>query len=79
MQTPLFSQLKLPSAHKRERRKEARPGELLDAALSLFVSKGFSATKVEDVAASAGVSKGTLFSLFFQQRRFVQSGNPRQF
>lgn len=52
------------SAHKRERRKEARPGELLDAALSLFVSKGFSATKVEDVAASAGVSKGTLFLYF---------------
>jgi AcrR family transcriptional regulator len=52
------------SAHKRERRKEARPGELLDAALSLFVNKGFSATKVEDVAASAGVSKGTLFLYF---------------
>jgi len=52
------------STHKRERRKEARPGELLDAALSLFVSKGFSATKVEDVAASAGVSKGTLFLYF---------------
>lgn len=51
-------------SHKRERRKEARPGELLDAALSLFVSKGFSATKVEDVAASAGVSKGTLFLYF---------------
>lgn len=56
--------IEAPSAHKRERRKEARPGELLDAALSLFVSKGFSATKVEDVAASAGVSKGTLFLYF---------------
>ena len=32
---------------KRERRKEARPGELLDAALDLFVEKGFSATRVE--------------------------------
>jgi TetR/AcrR family transcriptional regulator len=52
------------STHKRERRKEARPGELLDAALSLFVNKGFSATKVEDVATSAGVSKGTLFLYF---------------
>jgi len=60
--TPLTTEA--PSAHKRERRKEARPGELLDAALSLFVSKGFSATKVEDVAASAGVSKGTLFLYF---------------
>ncbi len=52
---------------KRERRKEARPGELLDAALDLFVEKGFSATRVEEVAARAGVSKGTLF-LYFQSK-----------
>lgn len=49
---------------KRERRKEARPGELLDAALDLFVEKGFAATRVEEVAAKAGVSKGTLFLYF---------------
>jgi TetR/AcrR family transcriptional regulator len=49
---------------KRERRKEARPGELLDAALDLFVEKGFAATRVEEVAARAGVSKGTLFLYF---------------
>jgi AcrR family transcriptional regulator len=52
---------------KRERRKEARPGELLNAALDLFVEKGFSATRVEEVAARAGVSKGTLF-LYFQSK-----------
>lgn len=52
---------------KRERRKESRPGELLDAALDLFVEKGFSATRVEEVAARAGVSKGTLF-LYFQSK-----------
>ena len=50
--------------HKRERRKEARPGELLEAALQRFVQKGFAATKVEEVAALAGVSKGTLFLYF---------------
>src|SRR3954453_5952430 len=49
---------------KRERRKEARPGELLDAALDLFVEKGFAATRAEAVAARAGVSKGTLFLYF---------------
>ncbi len=49
---------------KRERRKEARPGELLEAALDLFVEKGFAATRVEEVAAHAGVSKGTLFLYF---------------
>ena len=55
------------SAVKRERRKEARPGELLDAALDLFVEKGFAATRAEEVAARAGVSKGTLF-LYFQSK-----------
>ena len=50
--------------HKRERRKDARPGELMDAALSLFVEKGFATTRVEEVAQRAGVSKGTLFLYF---------------
>jgi TetR/AcrR family transcriptional regulator len=55
------------STPKRERRKEARPRELLDAALALFVEKGFTATRSEEVAARAGVSKGTLF-LYFQSK-----------
>lgn len=53
-----------PLPSKRERRKEARPGELLAAALDLFVEKGFAATRSEEVAVRAGVSKGTLFLYF---------------
>lgn len=45
----------------RQRRKETRPQELLDAALDLFVEKGFAATRSEEVAQRAGVSKGTLY------------------
>ncbi|MEO6032805.1 MAG: TetR/AcrR family transcriptional regulator [Burkholderiaceae bacterium] len=45
----------------RQRRKQARPQELLDAALDLFVEKGFAATRSEEVAARAGVAKGTLY------------------
>jgi AcrR family transcriptional regulator len=45
----------------RQRRKEARPSELLDAALELFVEKGFTAARAEEVAQRAGVSKGTLY------------------
>ncbi|HJV63037.1 MAG TPA: TetR/AcrR family transcriptional regulator [Albitalea sp.] len=52
--------LKAPVAL-RQRRKEARPQELLDAALQLFVEKGFAATRSEEVAARAGVAKGTLY------------------
>ncbi len=44
-----------------ERRKESRPAELLEAALDCFVERGFAATRLEDVASSAGVSKGTLY------------------
>jgi AcrR family transcriptional regulator len=49
------------AAPPRQRRKQARPQELLDAALELFVERGFAATRSEDVAARAGVSKGTLY------------------
>lgn len=67
-QMPRFLQDKLcPVRAKRERRKEARPGELIQAALDLFVEKGFAATRAEEVAARAGVSKGTLF-LYFQSK-----------
>lgn len=48
----------------RRRRKEARPSELTAAALELFVEKGFAATRLEDIAARAGVSKGTLYLYF---------------
>ena len=50
-----------PDAGVRQRRKDARPQELLEAALSLFVEKGFAATRAEEVAKRAGVSKGTLY------------------
>jgi AcrR family transcriptional regulator len=45
----------------RQRRKQERPLELLDAALALFVEKGFAAAKTDEVAQRAGVSKGTLY------------------
>ncbi|NEX60646.1 TetR/AcrR family transcriptional regulator [Noviherbaspirillum galbum] len=49
------------------RRKDARPQELLAAALDLFVEKGYAATRLEDVASRAGVSKGTLY-LYFENK-----------
>ena len=49
------------AARARHRRKELRPGELLEAALALFVERGYAATRTDDVARRAGVSKGTLY------------------
>jgi AcrR family transcriptional regulator len=47
-----------------QRRKEARPDEILAAALELFTRYGYAATRLADVAARAGVSKGTLYLYF---------------
>lgn len=52
------------AAPPRRRRKEARPQELTQAALALFVSKGYAATRLEDIARLAGVSKGALYLYF---------------
>jgi AcrR family transcriptional regulator len=46
------------------RRPEARPEEILHAALTVFGERGFAQTRLEDVARKAGVSKGTLYLYF---------------
>ena len=55
------------------RRAEARRDEVLDAALELFTEKGFAATRVEDIAAKAGISKGTVY-LYFPSKEAVMEG-----
>lgn len=47
-----------------QRRKDARPAEIIQAALQLFVEKGFTSTKLDEVAQQAGVTKGTLYLYF---------------
>jgi len=46
------------------RRPEERPAQILDAALILFAEQGFAATRMDDVAAKAGLSKGALYLYF---------------
>ncbi|QDQ28172.1 TetR/AcrR family transcriptional regulator [Chitinimonas arctica] len=50
-----------------QRRKDARPAEIIEAALALFVEKGFAAARLDDVAKRAGVTKGTLY-LYFENK-----------
>ena len=61
------------TANLRQRRKEARPGELVDAALELFVEKGFAATRTEEVALRAGVSKGTLYLYYPSKEELLKA------
>lgn len=60
------------------RRKDDRPGELIQAAQDVFVEKGFAATRLDEVAEKAGVSKGTIY-LYFRNKEalfkeVIQSG-----
>jgi len=54
---------------RRERRKAERPGEILDAAFEEFVASGYAATRLEDVAKRAGVTKGTIYFYFGTKER----------
>ena len=51
----------------RSRRPDDRGPEIARAALELFVTRGFAATKLEDVAKAAGVSKGLPY-LYFKSK-----------
>jgi AcrR family transcriptional regulator len=59
------------------RRKEARPNEILAAALVLFGERGFAATRLDDVALRAGVTKGTLY-LYFPNKEELFEAVVRQ-
>ena len=61
----------------RQRLKDIRPQQLLDAALALFVEKGFTATRSEEVAHHAGVSKGTLY-LYYPSKEELFKAVVRQ-
>jgi len=59
------------------RRKNARPEEILAAALDVFTDRGFAATKLEDVARRAGVTKGTIY-LYFENKEALFKALIRQ-
>ncbi len=60
-----------------KRRKEARPGEIVAAALELFAERGFAATKLAEVARRAGVTKGTLY-LYFDSKEALFKAMVRE-
>jgi AcrR family transcriptional regulator len=52
------------TAKKRERRGDTRPQEIVSAAFEEFADKGYAATRLEDVATRARVSKGLPYLYF---------------
>jgi AcrR family transcriptional regulator len=51
--------------------KNATRGRILDAAVSLFRSRGFDATTTRDIAQEAGIATGTLFNYFEAKEAIV--------
>ena len=60
-----------------QRRRDARAPEILDAALACFGEKGFAATRMDDIAARAGITKGTIY-LYFESKEAVFKALARQ-
>jgi AcrR family transcriptional regulator len=62
--------MEIAAAQRWKRRKDARPQEILEAALAVFAEKGLSAARMDDIAARAGVTKGTIY-LYFPSKNDV--------
>jgi AcrR family transcriptional regulator len=62
---------------KQRRAPTERPQEILDAALALFVEKGFAATRLDDVAERAGLSKAAIY-LYFSDKTALFEGVIQQ-
>ena len=63
-----------PDANPRwQRRPQARPEEIVRAALQTFVERGYAATRLDDIARLAGVSKGTLYLYYSNKVALFQA------
>lgn len=58
---------------KPQRRKETRPAEIMEAGLKTFAKKGFTATRLEDVAKAAGISKATIYLYFDSKTELLKA------
>ena len=54
-----------------ERRPDARPNEILDAALAVFAERGYRNTRLEHVGEAAGVTKGTIYHYFTNKEELL--------
>ena len=65
-------ELRMPAKAMRwERRPDARPNEILDAALAVFAERGYRNTRLEHVGEAAGVTKGTIYHYFTNKEELL--------
>jgi AcrR family transcriptional regulator len=58
---------------RRQRRKAARPGEVLEAATAVLIEKGFAATTLDEVARRAGIAKGTVYRYYATKEELFEA------
>lgn len=56
----------------RKEQKEKRRAQILNVALDLFISKGYSSTKISDIAQLAGMSMGLMFHYFESKEKLYE-------
>ncbi len=60
-------------AKRRERRKDDRPAEILQAAVTEFAEQGFANAKIQSIATRAGVAKGTVYLYFTTKEEIFEA------
>jgi len=57
---------------KRTRRKDARPSDIIDAAVAEFAEKGYSGTSIGSIAARAQIARSTVYLYFDDKEALIQ-------
>jgi AcrR family transcriptional regulator len=71
--SPVLIRLESSVAAKREQNRDDQRERILDAARSLFASRGFDAVKMAEVAEVAGVARATVFNHFGSKVALVEA------
>lgn len=61
-----------------QRRKQARPHEILNAAAQLMAERGSDAMRMSEIAERAGITKGTIYLYFTNKAEVLRSLAERQ-
>ncbi len=70
---PLAKPASRRGAPRGPRKAHARRATILEAATTLLVAKGYESTTMDEIAAEAGVSKGTLYHYYATKAELLQS------
>ncbi|MDX9974761.1 MAG: helix-turn-helix domain-containing protein, partial [FCB group bacterium] len=62
-----------------KRQPDERPNQILSAAVEVFAEKGFRAATMDEIAAAAGITKGTIYLYFASKEELFLAMTRRHF